>query len=823
MTGPGKKVTQTGRADTGGEINQVAGDQHIHHHCGSKDQAAPWVTSLPAGPPDLIGRDRQVWELLELLAPDREGASAVVVSAVHGLAGIGKTALALQVAHQAVNQGWFEGGALFVDMAGYDPAGGMSAAQAVGVLLRALGVDAQDLPPSPDEQAGLWQAELARRAREGLRVLVLADNVSTPDQVAPLVPAGGMHRLLVTSRDILASLTSVGARLIGLDDLDTPAAVALIGTAVLRAYPADTRPDNEAAALERVVRLCGRLPLALQIVAAILVGDPGMPIGRLAGQLSNERTRLDRIRLPETEAAGGSAPVRAAFSLSYQRLRPEQQRVFRLIGLNLGPHVATEAIAALTGLINEQAADVGGLRSVLAALARAGLVTEAPIGSGRWRMHDLIKVYAAQLAHESDGDECVAALHRLLGHYLTATHAADDHLRALPGDRVSTRFDDRDAALAWLDVERPNLIAAVTQAASAYPVIVIDLATCLYMFLGWRRHFDDAITTSQHALTAARELGERRAEGSALNNLGMALREVRRFDEAIEAQTQAATIAHELGERRGEGTSLNNLGAALQEVRRFDEAIDAHTQAATIAREFGDRQGESAALNNLGSALQEVRRFDEAIRAHTQAVTIAHELGDRHGEGGALNNLGIALREVRRFDEAIDAQTQAATIAHELGNRHGEGAALNNLGSALREVRRFDEAIDAQTQAATIAHELGNRHGESTALNNLGSALQKVRRFDEAIRAHTQAATIAHELGNRHGEGGALNNLGIALREVRRFDEAIDAQTQAVAILRELGARHSEAVALASLQRTQQVMRSGGGVRGLWRKITGSG
>ena len=628
-----------------------------------------------------------------------------------------------------------------------------------------------DLPPA-GEQAGRYQSELAHLADAGKPVLLVADNASTAAQVEALIPARSEHRLLVTSRDILASIP---ARLIDLDVLPPPAAADLIAQVLTSARPGDRRARDEAAALQQVAELCGRLPLALQITAEILKADPGLPVAAMAAELQDPPARL--AALSREDGGGRTRAVRAAFEASYRRLAAEQARLFRLLALNPGPDTATEAAAALAG------APAGQVRPLLAALAGASLVTEQPVGGNRWRMHDLIRLYAAELGRDAArDDQSEAALDRLLEHYRDTAAAADDHLRALPGQAVPERFDGRADALAWLDAERPTLVAAVTlAAASGRARTAVSLASCLAVFLDWRRHFDDMITTGQAAVDSAHHAGDRHGEAAALNNLGVALREVRRFDEAITAHQQALAIFRELGDRHGEAGALNNLGVALREVRRFDEAITAHQQAVALFTELGDRHGEAGALNNLGIALRQVRRFDEAITAHQQAAALFAELGDRHGEAMALNNLGVALQEVRRFDEAITAHQQAARPLHrELGDRHGEAAALNNLGVALQEVRRFDEAITAHQQALALCRELGDRHGEAVALDNLGVALQEVRRFDEAITAHQQAAALFTELGDRHGEAMALDNLGVALREVRRFDEAITAHQQAL-------------------------------------------
>ena len=447
-----------------------------------------------------------------------------------------------------------------------------------------------DLPPA-GEQAGRYQSELAHLADAGKPVLLVADNASTAAQVEALIPARSEHRLLVTSRDILASIP---ARLIDLDVLPPSAAADLIAQVLTSARPGDRRVRDEAAALQQVAELCGRLPLALQITAEILKADPGLPVAAMAAELQDPPARL--AALSREDGGGRTRAVRAAFEASYRRLAAEQARLFRLLALNPGPDTATEAAAALAG------APAGQVRPLLAALAGASLVTEQPVGGNRWRMHDLIRLYAAELGRDAArDDQSEAALDRLLEHYRDTAAAADDHLRALPGQAVPERFDGRADALAWLDAERPTLVAAVTlAAASGRARTAVSLASCLAVFLDWRRHFDDMITTGQAAVDSAHHAGDLHGEAAALTNLGVALREVRRFDEAITAHQQAAALFAELGDRHGEAAALNNLGVALQEVRRFDEAITAHQRAAALFTELGDRHGEAMALDNLG-------------------------------------------------------------------------------------------------------------------------------------------------------------------------------------------------------------------------------
>ena len=413
-------------------------------------------------------------------------------------------------------------------------------------------------------------------------------------------------------------------------------------------------------------------------------------------------------------------------------------RLFRLLPVDPGPDVSTEAAAALA------AWPPGQTRTVFGQLAKAHLV-EAGIGAtGRWRMHDLLRLYACQIT-DTDAGEREQAIDRLLSYYVNHTSAADAHLRALAGSSPAMKFKDRNEALAWLDMERPNLIAAVAMAAATgRDEIAVSLPTVLSQYLSWRRRFDDLLAVLTISRDSAHRQGKRANEVVALNNLGAALQQVGRFEEAISALQDAAAIYRDTGDRHGEGMALTNLGAALQEVvGRFEEAINALQDAAAIYRETNDRHGEGIALDNLGIALQKVKRSEEAVSAHREARVFFEETGDRHSEGMALNNLGNALRQLGRFEEAVSAYREARVIFEETGDRHSEGMALGNLGAALLKVGRFEEAVSAFQNGAAIYRETGDQYSEGSALGNLGAALHQVKRFEEAISAYQDGATIS--------------------------------------------------------------------------------
>jgi hypothetical protein len=409
------------------------------------------LAQLPALVSGFIGREAELSVLAGLLDPS--GAVGPVVVSAAGLAGVGKTALAVQAGHAAQQCGWFGGGVLFIDLYGYDETPAQPE-QALDALLRALGVPAEHIPSRAGERAGLYRSVLARISEP---VLVIADNASREAQVRPLLPGTGRHRVLVTSRHTLARL---GARLVDVSILDAQAANALIGAALRTARPEDDRISGDQDAAARLASACGGLPLALQITAALLNADPGLSAAELADDLAAESQRLERLAYDDGSGTASSS-VAAAFGLSYRRLDDASARVFRLLSLNPGPDVSTAAAAALAGL------PTGAVRQVLGGLAQAHLAEVTPGPGGRWRMHDLVRLYAQRLGDEhADTDRREQAFDRLLSYYLDTTNTAMAHTRPQPGMTVPELLRGHDDALAWLDAERASLVAAVSMAAA---------------------------------------------------------------------------------------------------------------------------------------------------------------------------------------------------------------------------------------------------------------------------------------------------------------------------------------------------------------------
>ncbi|MFB6839908.1 tetratricopeptide repeat protein [Streptomyces sp. NPDC056361] len=766
--------------------NTISGGLFLHAVIQGRDitvqlppQVTPVLYGLPAPSPTFTGRDEIVDRLLEHLAPaagegvgsgvgaggSAEGAGVsggqrpVLVTSVAGMAGVGKTELAVQTAARALARpGWFPGGALFVDLFGYAGEEGderrVSAERALEGLLRDLAVPGEDIPQGLSDRQRLYRSVLAAYAEEGRRILVVIDNASSSVQVRPLLPNDGQTAALVTSRHTLDGLN---ARLEDLDTLDEGASLALLDTALRHARgDGDTRFADDHDSARTIARLCAGLPLALQIAAALLAVAPARPAASLAAALADEHTRLRRLSRPDRA-------VRAAFDLSYDLLDAEHAELFHLLPINPGPDVSTEAAAHLAGT------DPDTAEERLQHLAEAHLIDPVKEQWGRWRMHDLVRLYAESDEHgrpRGTVDQQEAARSRLFEYYDTTTAAAVSPPDS-DADHGASRFRDRLHAVEWLDAEHRSLIACATAAAAAgHPVVAANLALRLGSYLDGRRYFDDLIALSTMALAITREQGARRSEALALTNLGRGLQQVRRFDEALDVLAEALVIHHETGHRRDEALALTQLGVCQRQVRRFEEAIGSYKRAHDILFELGDHETRTVVLSNLGTAHRQAGRPGEAETYHRFALALIREFGnDRLSEATALNNLGTVLMDRGNFEEAISAHANAVVIFGEVGQHHRQGRALDNLGNCLRGAGRFEEAVDVHIRALNMHRAVGDRYGEGMVQNNLGADAAGLRLFEQAVDLYVGAARLFRELGDRHAETVALDNLAHCLQQ----------------------------------------------------------
>jgi tetratricopeptide (TPR) repeat protein len=749
--------------------------------------AAPALAGLPRPSGTFIGRRAEVDALLTDLAPMEAGEDQErpLVAEVAGLPGVGKTELVLQTAWRALGEpGWFPGGVLFIDLFGYDERRRVAPERALEEFLRALGASAEDIPPGLQARSRLFRSMLAASARRGARVLVIVDNAATAEQVRPLLPSDGATAALITSRHTL----DVGARLHDLGVLTAEESVDLIRRVLRQARGAsDHRVDGQLPAAERIADLCGNLPLAVHICAALLADLPARPLSSLVDALADAHRRLDGMRR-------GERAVRAAFDLSYRHLTDRQSHLFRLLPLVPGPDVSTGAAAAL---IDAEAAEVEPL---LQQLATAHLV-DAGAAWGRWRMHDLVRLYADERGQALGAqDRWQTALSRVYRYFGTRLYdAADTHFTRGPAPEGSAFFGTRGEAVAWLESEREGLTAACLAARAFDPSITYALAERLARFLDHHRYLDDWVAVSGAALDAARSLGDRGKECAALQLHGLALREVGRLAESGRAHERDLRLRREDGDRFGESLALDNLGLVARHLGRTDEAIAAHTQALQILTELGRTDEASAVRANLGNALRQAGRPEEAVEAIAAAVERSRTTGHGHSEALALGNLGGALTEAGRAAEALAACADALRLSEELGDTYAKALALASRGRALKRLGRPDEAVGTFIEAVALFRGLREQMGESSALLQLGTLYSDSGRPADAVEALTRAAGLLRESGRRHGLGAVLAPLSRALKEAERFEEAIATAVEALGVHRASGDLEGQAQTLALL------------------------
>ncbi|KRV50854.1 hypothetical protein AQ490_12920 [Wenjunlia vitaminophila] len=756
----GKKKSARGRSRNDlrhgkyGAPVQGSGVQNISYNALSAPAVPVALAVLPPVPPEFTGREAETDDLLALLAP-REAASpggtampVPTTAVVTGLPGVGKTTLAVGAAHRAVGRGWFTG-VQMINLRGYDQTP-VPPEQALDALLRSLGVPPDHIPPTRDERANMYRSQLDAMARQGERLLIVADNASGPDQVQPLLPGTPVHRVLVTSRH---TLTGLGARFTDLRTLPLPAAIDLVRRALYVADPNDRRVDDDPEGAENLARACGLLPLALQITASLLIADPGQPLSERAELLTAAGSRLAGLD-------DGSRAVRAAFEQSLRLLTPQQADLFRLLSLNPGPHISTKAASLLSDRTETDT------RKLLNDLAGAHLLERVPSSRDRWQIHDLLRDYAAEQAtdHAQRSRDVrrryQQAQTRLRDHYLRTVTSVNVWLEAEPGQQPSGLFASEDEAMAWMDAEH-SVLSALGHIVTNSPAAG-QLATALAPYMLQRRYFDFLYT------------------------LAVTIRDV----------------AQETGDRNGQALGWEFVGSVAQEQQRFDEALSAYSTARDIYQELGKRAEEAEAWDNIGTVLQELRRHEESLVVHSAARDIYRELGKRAEEADTWNSISIDLQELKRFDEALDAAETARGMAEETGDQRVLAVSWNQLASAYRGLGRHDESLDAADTADRISEGAKKSRIRARAWNNRGLTLQELERYDEAIAAFDTALRHYREARARDGEGIAWNNLGTAHRGAGHHADAIDAGYQAGRIFTEIGDQYLAGEAYAELAAT---------------------
>jgi tetratricopeptide (TPR) repeat protein len=667
--------------------------------------------------------------------------------------------------------------------------------EALAGFLHALGVAADQVPLGVEEAAGLYRTLLARK-----RVLVLLDNARSAEQVRPLLPGGPGCLVLVTSRDRLGGLVALdGARYLALDVL-TPAEA----TDLLVSLLGRQRVDAEPAAAAELARSCAHLPLALRIAAADLALNRQRTIAEQVARMAGN-DRLSTLQVHGDEQVA----VRAAFELSYDAQPAGARRMFRLLGLVAGPDVTADAAAALAGTTPERAA------SMLDRLAAANLLAQSD--PGRYTCHDLLCRYAAERARaEEPAAERDAATGRLNDWYLRTVDAAArllypqmvrlppatdppptepaTDLPAVPG------FAAGPDAVAWLDVERANLVAAAGRAASNGPrAFAVRLADALRGYFWFRVRPVQWLAVADLGRAAAEADGDLSGQAAAELSAADAHLMLADYPPAAEHYTRAADLAERAGWLPGQASALGNLGMVFRELGRLHEAADHLGRALAIDRRTGAVGGQAARLANLGNVTLELGRLTLATEQLTQALALFREAGSAGGEATVLANLGLLYIERGEPDQAQEYANRSLDLLRQIGNRNQEVDALCVLAQAHRDADRPAQALEVARAALALAHDNGDRRFEPDGRNVLASIHHRLGQHEDAIEEYTRALAQARETAAGHTEVAALIGLAVAHRALGHLDEAGHDAEQALALARRSGYRNLEGRARTAL------------------------
>ena len=752
---------------------------------GMPDSAA--TRTLPRDIAGFTGRESELRQLVGAVASVADTGGVVGIHAIGGMAGIGKTALAVHAAHRLAPQ--FPDGQFFLPLHAHTAGQrAVDPADALASLLLTAGIGAQQIPPGLEARAALWRDHLA-----GKQLLLLLDDAAGHEQVRPLLPGTAGNLVLVTSRRHLTALE--GAQAISLDIQPPGEAAELL---IRLAARPGLDPGDPAVA--EITRLCGYLPLAVGLLARQLHHHPAWTPAELAAELAFAR---DRLELMSAE----NLSVAAAFDLSYHDLTMSQKRLFRRLGLHPGTDIDAYAAAALDD------ADLNETRRRLESLYDQHLITEP--ARGRYRLHDLIREHARTLAASTDpATESEAAVDRLLDYYLYTARSADRHLARQTGPAPATLtappaaipdLPDRSSALSWARAERASLFACLDHAAgTGQDARVIALTAAVAALLRQDGPWSDAGNRHTTAALAARRLGDSQGEAGALNQLGIVQRMTAEYAGAAEAQGAALSIYRSLGNRLGEANTLNQLGIVRRMTGDYTGAGETLEAALGIYESLDDQLGEANTLTELGCVRRVTGDFTGAAEALEAALGIYCGLGNRLGEAHGRYQMGIGRRLSGNYPDATQMLEAALDIYRELANREGEANTLTEVGAVRLLTGNYPGAAQALEAALGIYRDLGDRGGEAEALNEMG-ALHRVRGDAEQAQAcYQQALDVAREIGSSWDEAHALAGLGrCALAAGRPIDAAARLE-QAREILERMGAAEASEVAAETDALTKQ-------------------
>lgn len=731
--------------------------------------------SLPQDRPGFVGRVAELDRLLRALRHGSDAGGAVVISALEGMAGVGKTRLAVHAAHVLGQEKPFDR-VLFVDLRGFHPDPDQPPADPAAVLdgfLRLMGVPSQHIPHDQRARSIAYRERLV-----GARTLVVLDNAVAEDQVRPLLPDTPGCVALVTSRKTLIDLP--GATHIPVDVFTRDEALAFLGQAT-----PDIPVGQDPTAAARIAQRCGYLPLALGLVAGHIRGTAGWTLTEHADRL-DERHRDRRL----------DSDVQLALDLSYRYIPADRQRLLRLLSLHPGQDFDSYAAAALTGT------DLPTAQNHMRQLCGDHLVQQG--NGGRYTCHDLVRAYAAVRAGDEDPPRVRrAALTQLFDYYVATTAAAMDAIypaeahrrpRITPIAAASPILTEPGTARAWLDNERPTLIGVVAYATThGLPAYALQLAETLFRYLDGGHHLD-ALTIHGHACQAARHFPDSNAHAHALTNLGTAHLQLGHYAQATAHLEQALSLFRQSKNWRGQARVLGNLGLIQERQGHYQPATQSLRKVHALFRRIGDHVGEAHTLTNLGVIEERLGRLRPAAAHHRHALTLFHQIGDPTGQAHALINLGDVEVRLGHHAPAADHLHQALSLCRKLGNDDDEARALNSLGRLRLHCGRPDQATAFHRQALGIVREIGDRQEEVWTLNGLGEAALATGDAANALAHHTAAHDIATSIGVFDQHARAHTGLGHAYLHLCDADRARNHYQRALTLYTGLGMREAEEI-----------------------------
>ncbi len=735
--------------------------------------------TLPPILTDFTGRDQEI----RLLTSEIERRRGPLFQVIEGMAGTGKTSLAVQIAHRFADQ--FPDAKLFVCFHSHSPGQqALDAADALYRLLRMLDVPAERIPATKTERSALWRSELANR-----RAVIVLDDVTGPEDIWPILPQAGDCLIIVTSRRRHADWPGTQSHL--LDILPDEDAITMFTRIAGQDTVADTRE------VARAIRLCGRLPLAIRVTASRLRHDHSPGLSALLDEMADLQAGQERV-------GDVSERVVSAFELSYRQLSAGQQRFFRYLGINPCPDTSAVAAMALTG------GTLATTEAVLSALRDHHLLRQP--SPGRFQLHDLVRAYAAARCRQDDHETGRRrAIGRLLDYYLGTAGHADRLLYAprqpgLPGHGSGSQpaMSTQSAARMWLESEWNNVLQLARDAARhEWKRYCADLTHVIAEFLDTSGYWHHAATAHALALQASRDLDDLPRAARASLDLSVTSLRTGNHEAALQQATDALILHRALGDRKGQAAALDRIGIIHRSSARFRDALAHHQEAMDIHRQIGDGRSLARDFGNAGVVYSSLGEHERAIDYFNQALVLYRRAGDRRGEARTLMNVCATQGEQGYYRDALNNCRESLRIFQKIGGHRQQVAMLShNRGEIYRYTGEYAKALTEYRKALTEYRDVGNLRYQSLLLCDIGAAYQGLECHSEALIHHQKAESIAREIGDAYGRVKALCGIADAHRASGSYPAALDHYQRARRVAREIEAPYQEGKALYGLAET---------------------